>query len=118
MPEYDFAISSVGVPQVGRVPNKPRHLIYLTPPVGSKSKSPIYFISQERPDINQAGFVSAKGMYCDSSEDVIISTFASILDSCPKESILELIFPSHRVICIRSLVFNANKSKTQVNQER
>lgn len=112
MPEKDFAVGSVGIPSVGHISKKPSYLVLLEETVG-KTKGLKHFIAIDRPDpVN--GFISVKGIYSDLSEDEISKSFAEILASTPKEQILDMMFPWHRVYSIRSLVFNANKPSTLV----
>ena len=47
-------------------------------------------------------------------EEEILKKFSEILDNTPKENIVDIMFPSHRIVSIRSLVFNANKPSTLV----
>ncbi len=93
---------------------KPPFLITLDDGVTGKTRNFQRFISLDKPEsIN--GFIQVKGIFCDKDEDEIIKTFADILTSTPKELILEMMFPLHRIYSIRSLVFNAVKSVTNVN---
>ena len=78
-----------------------------------KSKGLQKFISLDKPELLN-GFIQVKGIYCDHSEDEIIKNFTEILATSPKELILEMLFPLHRINSIRSLVFNAVKSVTNV----
>lgn len=92
---------------------KPPFLITLDDGATGKTRNFQRFISLDKPEsIN--GFIQVKGIYCDKDEDEIIKTFTDILTSNPKELILEMMFPLHRIYSIRSLVFNAVKSVTNV----
>lgn len=110
MSERDFAVGTVGIPSVGHVSKKPCYLVTLTDST-SKSKSLVNFIAIIQPDL-QLGFIAVKGFFCDKSEDDIVAQFTDIVASTPKDQILDLQLPTHRVHCIRSLVFNANKPST------
>jgi hypothetical protein len=93
---------------------KPPFLITLDDGVTGKTRNFQRFISLDKPEsIN--GFIQVKGIFCDKEEDEIIKTFADILTNSPKELTLEMMFPLHRIHSIRSLVFNAVKSVTNVN---
>ena len=93
---------------------KPPYLITLDDGVTGKTRNFQRFISLDKPEsIN--GFIQVKGIFCDKDEDEIIKTFADILTTSPKELTLEMMFPLHRIHSIRSLVFNAVKSVTNVN---
>jgi len=115
MSERDFAIGTVGLPQVGKVSNKPRYLVQLTPGTFVKTKPLMHFIALDKPGF-EAGFISVKGFYCDNSEDEIVASFAELVNDTPKEMIQDLLIPDHRAHCIRSLVFNANKPSTLPNK--
>jgi len=92
---------------------KPPFLITLDDGVTGKTRNFQRFISQDKPEsIN--GFIQVRGIFCDKEEDEIIKSFSDILTSAPKDTILEMMFPLHRVYSIRSLVFNANKTVTPV----
>jgi hypothetical protein len=113
MSEKDYAVSTVGLPQVGKVSNKPRYLIQLTPGTFIKTKPLMNFVALDKPGF-EAGFISVKGFYCDRSEEEIVSSFTDLINETPKEIIQDLLFPDHRVHCIRSLIFNANKPSTLI----
>lgn len=111
MSEKDYAIGTVGIPQVGQVSNKPRYLIVMNPGTFVKSKPFVHFIALDKPGF-ELGFISVKGFYTDSSEDEVVAAFANLVSSTPKEEIQDLLLPNHRIHVIRSLVFNANKPST------
>lgn len=108
MPEKDFAIGSVGLPQVGKQATKPCYLVSLAPVAGKK---PVHFIALDKPDLLN-GFIQVKGIFSDLSEEELVKSFAEVVSSTPLESRLDMMFPWHRVQSIRSLVFNANKPST------
>lgn len=114
MPDRDFAIGTVGIPQVGQMSLKPRYLISLTDPT-TKSKTLSYFIALDKPGF-EPGFITCKGFYSVLSEDDIVVQFGELVSNTPKEAIQELLLPTHRVHCIRSLVFNANKPANLPNR--
>lgn len=107
----DIAISSIGVPTALPTRSRPYYLITLVDVVhtvkGVKSVE-TFFISQDRPSL-ELGFVSAKGIYSAIGEEAIIKGFSDIMAQAPKDSVLEMMFPTHRVKHIRSLIFNAVK---------
>jgi hypothetical protein len=67
------------------------------------------FISLDKPSSQLNGFIEVKGIYTDKTEEEVIKSFNEILANTPKEAILEMMFPIHRIISIRSLIFNAVK---------
>jgi hypothetical protein len=86
---------------------KPPYLILLSP-LGA-AKTPQRFISLDKPEsIN--GFIQVKGIFSDKIEDEIIKNFTTHLTDAARETILEMMFPLHRVISIRSLVFSASRN--------
>jgi hypothetical protein len=110
MPEKDFAVSSVGLPQVGKVAMKPCYLVTLLNPAGKKA---MHFIALDKPDLLE-GFVQVKGYFSDLSEEELVKTYVEVVTSAPLDSRIEMMFPWHRILSIRSLVFNANKPSTLV----
>jgi hypothetical protein len=113
--DKDFTVSTVsGFPSVASVNKKPAYLITLLQDGASNKKNSFQkFIAIDKPD-SQNGFIMAKGVFSDLSEEEIIKTFSEVLTSSPKELILDMWLPWHRVVSIRSLVFNANKLSTLV----
>ena len=112
MSEKDFTVTITGVPSVGGINKKPSYLITLEDTSG-KNKNQKRFITNDKPDFN-SGFVQVKGIFSDLPEDEILKKFSELLTSCPKELILDIMFPVHKICSIRSLVFNANKPQTLV----
>ena len=95
---------------------KPPFLVVLDDGMNGKTRNFQRFISLDKPEsIN--GFVQVKGIFTDLSEEEIIKGFSDILTSTPREHILEMIFPLHRIYSIRSLIFNAVKTVTTPNRE-
>jgi hypothetical protein len=125
--DKDFAVTAVGS-QLPGVPSgaiyaggvhagttiskKPCYLICLD--VTSKSKG-VSFISLDKPEF-VSGFVQVKGFYCTESENDIMVGFQDLVRATPKEKIMEVFLPWHRVHNITSLVFNANKPVTIPNK--
>ena len=111
MSDKDFTVGAVmSVPTIGSLNKKPVYLITLEDSSGKKNSFQ-KFISLDKPD-SQNGFLMAKGIYSDLSEDEIIKNFSEVLTTAPKEHILDIWLPWHRVVSVRSLVFNANKPAT------
>lgn len=96
---------------------KPPYLITLDDGLAGKVRLFQRFISLDKPE-SLNGFIQVKGIFCDKDEEEIIKSFSDILLGTPKESILEMMFPLHRIYHIRSLVFNAVKSLTSVSSEK
>lgn len=105
MTDKDLLVNSTTVlPTVGTLNKKPAHLIFLT---DNKSKVIEKFLSLDRPEI-QDGFIQVKGLYVNNEDDnKIYQSFFDILASTPKDSIVELMIPIHRISSIRNLVFKA-----------
>jgi hypothetical protein len=110
MADKDFAISVTAAPQVGAISKKPCYLLSLE---GTGKTKVAYFIAFDKPDM-QADFVQVKGVYSNGSEEDIVSGFVDMVRGTPKEEIIEIMFPWHRILSIRSLVFNANKPSSLV----
>jgi hypothetical protein len=100
MSEKDLAIGVTTMPPVGVISRKPSYLITLD------GKTQKRFVTLDKPEI-QNGFVQAKGIYSEESEDDIVQKYADLLTSSPKELILEMMFPLAKIVSIRSLVFKA-----------
>lgn len=122
MGDKDLAIGAVGGGQSGvplgavyagglqagsSVSKKPCYLVTLENP-HSKAKETTRFIAVDKPDILNS-FVQVKGFYTDLSEDEVVKRFSEIIQVTPKEQQVDITFPTHRIVCIRSLVFNAVK---------
>lgn len=112
MSEKDFTVGITGIPQVGQVSKKPCYLITLEDTAG-KTKIVRYFIAIDKPDF-ETNFIRVKGIYSDLTEDEILKRFGEVVAGTPKEAIVDMMFPSHRIYSIRSLVFNANKPSTLI----
>lgn len=114
MSDKDFTVGTVSnFPTVASASKKPIYLVILEDTTSSKKTSFQKFIAIDKPD-SQNGFIMTKGIFSDLPEEEIIKTFSDILTSSPKDLILDMWFPWHRIISIRSLVFNANKLSTLV----
>lgn len=111
MPSTDIAIGTTNlIPSGPPTLKKPPYLVTLEKNNG-KTVIVERFISLDKPQ-SENGFISVKGIFSIKSEEEIIKSFNDILTENPKELILEMMFPLHRVSSIRSLVFNAAKSAT------
>lgn len=113
MGEKDFAIGTVAAPAVGSISKKPSYLITLENM--TKAKATVRFITLDKPDL-LVGFVQAKGVFSDLDEEEILSDFSTVLAGTPKENFLDMMFPVHKIVHIRSLVFNAHKPSTLTKQ--
>ena len=112
MSEKDFSVGVTGAPSVGQISKKPRYLITLDDFKG-KTKIVRHFIAIDKPDMLDH-FVQVKGVYSELEEEEILKKFGEVLENTPKENIMDIMFPSHRIYSIRNLVFNANKPSTLV----
>lgn len=108
---HDIAISANMSPQSGPPTlKKPPYLILLEAKLG-KAIVIEAFISLDKP-ASENGFVHAKGFFATQPEEEIVKSFNDIIMTAPKESIVEMMFPLHRIISIRNLIFNAVKAVT------
>src|ERR1700690_1915903 len=106
MSEKDFMIGTVAAPTAGStISKKPHYLVTLE---DSKGKVTHRFIALDLP-VFHVGFIQAKGIYTDNTEEEIIKKFSEIVVGTPKEQQVEIFFPAHKISSIRSLVFNAVK---------
>lgn len=107
----DIAIGTANLPTVAPTLKRPAYLITLNDLVQSgKSTTHIetQFIAVDRPGLEN-GFITVRGIFTDLTEDEVVKRFTEILTTAPKDSVLEMMFPTHRIKSIRSLVFNAVK---------
>jgi hypothetical protein len=112
MTDKDFMIGTVGLPTINNITKKPCYLVELLDNMGKQPKK-IYFLSLDKPETLN-GFIQVKGIYSSLLEEELVKKFGEILSVTPKEQILELMIPWHRVYSIRSLVFNANKPSSLI----
>jgi hypothetical protein len=109
MSNNDIAIAVSGLVSGGAsISRKPPYLVLLKDGSG-KTAMEERFISLDKPELLN-GFIQVKGIYCEVSESKIIATFNDILSNSPKENIVEMLFPNHRISSIRSLAFSAVKN--------
>jgi hypothetical protein len=100
---HDIAVGTANLPTVAPTIKRPAYLVILV-----DSKKETFFIATDRPGFENS-FITVRGIYSDLTEDEIVKKFSEILVNAPKDSVLELMLPAHRVKSIRSLVFNAVK---------
>lgn len=103
----DIAIGAANLPTGAPTLKKPVYLVVLADGSG-KTAAITQFIALDRPELTQS-FISVRGFYTDEEEENIVKGFADIVSKTPKETMLEMMFPVHRIRSIRSLVFNAVK---------
>jgi len=103
----DIAIGTANLPTGTPILKKPVYLIVLVDGSG-KTATETNFIATDRPDLSY-GFVSVRGIYCEADKEEIVKNFAELVNKAPKDTVLEMVFPAHRIKSIRSLVFNAVK---------
>lgn len=101
----DIAISPAGLLNRPVQSNKPSYLLTYEDGSGAKNKLK-RIITLDKPETN-AAYVHLKGVMTDLSEEEIISSYQEVLTSSPKESIIEVMVPWHRIYSVRSLVFKA-----------
>jgi hypothetical protein len=100
MPD-DILINTTTTPNTTYTKKTPPYLIVL-----EKGKSVEHFITLDKPELN-GHFAIVKGIYSGAPEDDIIKNFDKLLTSAPKEAILEMVFPSDKIVRIRNLIFRA-----------
>ena len=115
MSDKDITLErTLRVPDGALINMKPCYLISFTdqPPSG-KTKTTRFFIALELPDLANPSYIKTKGFFTDGEENEITSGYADIVraQTVDKKNIIEIYFPWHRIKEIKSLVYNANKSK-------
>lgn len=100
----DIALIPAGsnMPVAGALNKKPLFLVTLT-----NGKLMQQFISIDRP-LTEMNYIQTKGIFVQLPEEEIVSRSAELMNA-NKDSILEMIFPMHRVYSIRNINYIANK---------
>jgi hypothetical protein len=104
----DLGSNAITQSTVAPTLKKPVYLITLADGTG-KTAAISHFIATDKPELTM-GFVSVRGIFTEEDEDTIIRGFSEIVGKTPKETVVEMMFPVHRIRSIRSLVFNAVKT--------
>jgi len=102
----DLAISNVSYKPSAPPVYKNTPYIVLLAPTEPKSKSNTKFITTGKLDI-VPGFIQVRGFFVELEDQEINSNYNDIISSVDKEKIVEIYFPNHRVISIRSLIYKA-----------
>jgi hypothetical protein len=104
--DKDLAVGVAGIPMMGAIYKKPAHLVVLELPETKNKVTTRFFISLDKPSYD-GGFISVKGFFNDSSESDISKSYADLVNNTSKDLIEEYMFPIHRVLRIKNLVFKA-----------
>lgn len=107
---HDIAIGTALLPTGNHISKKPPYLISLMLATG-KTTTFEHFIALDKPQ-TENGLIQAKGFYANYSEEEILKDFAAIIANIQQTQIVDMQFPHHRLIKIRNLIFNANKTIT------
>ncbi len=104
MSNHDFAVSNVGyTPHAPPKLNYTPHVIHLV-----DGKKTIKFITTNKMDLSN-GYVAAKGLFTDASDEEISSKYMQMTEEVEKEKIVDILFPNHRILYIQSLIYTARK---------
>lgn len=104
MVDKDLSVGVVSIPQQGALSKKPSYLISLEVKKGASQ----FFLTTDRPEMLQ-GFVSVRGLFLDpliEGSDVR-QNYTTLLNDATKESMVEIMFPWHKIVSMQSLVFRA-----------
>lgn len=104
----ELGANALTTSSIAPVLKKPVYLVTLADGVG-KTAATTYFIATDKPELSM-NFISVRGIFTEADEDEIIRNFSDIVSKTPKETVVEMMFPAHRIRSIRSLVFNAVKT--------
>lgn len=96
----DHAITNVGLPNYNVV--KSNYKSYLIALVDGKKVCK--FITINQPEF-VAGFIQVKGFFSEATEEDIVKNYSSITQATNNEKIVEIYFPNHRILNIRSLIY-------------
>lgn len=102
----DIAVGAVTVVNQSLKTNKPSYLVVYEDVPNGKTKQTKRFVTIDKPDTNSS-FIQMKGMHTELSDEELNSSYQEVLTNAPREVILELMVPWHRVFLVRSLVFKA-----------
>lgn len=102
----DIAVGIVPAPSIGSISKKPPHLVVVESPEGKSKLSIKFFISLDKPSVD-VGFINVKGFFIDKEEKDINDNYIELVTNVSKENIEEIMFPHHRVVRIKNLVFKA-----------
>ena len=101
----DISVNPVALINKPTQSNKPCYL--LTYEDGAVAKNKVKrIITIDKPETN-ASYIHLKGVMTDLPEEEVISSYQEVLTSAPRELIIEVMVPWHRVFSLRSLVFKA-----------
>jgi hypothetical protein len=105
----DFAIAPTLTLPSATSRTKPSYLIVLESssflPSKKTSAAPARrFITFDKPSLLN-GFVEVKGFWTELSEEIISATFSDVISNIPKEEVVELMIPFHKIDYMKSLVF-------------
>jgi len=100
----DFTVQNVAsIPNTMNVKRKPTYLLKL-----ENTYEITKFVCMDVPDTN-VNFIIVRGFFSELPEDEIIKTFPDMLTNVAKDLIVEMWFPTHKVVSIKSLTFSAKK---------
>lgn len=100
-------LAQMRAPDGTTISARPCHLLTVKKAVGTKGTQASHFISLDKPDFTQAGWVQVKGFFCDQDEEVILANYKQIVQETGKELVTEMYFPRDEIKRIKSLVFKA-----------
>lgn len=96
---------TINVPNGSKISPKPNYLIRVQDTIG-KAKVVRNFVTLDKPEL-LVGFVSVKGFFTELSEEEISRKITEVLTTVKKELLIEVMFASHAILSMRSLVFKA-----------
>lgn len=102
----DIAVGVTSTPTIGVITKKPPHLVVVESPEGKSKQVVRLFLSLDKPSPD-VGYITVKGFFVDKDEKEISDNFIEIITNNSKENIEEIMFPNHRVVRIKNLVFKA-----------
>lgn len=98
----DITVGAVGIPNVATFNKKPPHLVVLN--VNNNKKSQALFLSIDKPELLE-GVIQVKGFFVNAETDN--AKYFDSINNAPKESLVEMYFPLHRVDSVQNLMFRA-----------
>jgi len=103
----DIHISStLNIPSA-MTPSKPSYLVKLLPELKGK---PRLFVAIELPKFDTS-YIQVKGFFYEGEESDIVTNYAVRIAEADKSNFVEMWFPWHGIINVKSLIFKGNKAK-------
>ena len=110
MSDKDYVIqSTINIPFGAVIAQKPSYLVKLAPE-GKKSATAKLFFAIEQPKF-ETSYIQVKGFFYEGEEESVYKQYNEIVSQSDRATYVEMWFPWHSIVFVRSLVFKADKAK-------